>query len=156
DPDHLLGLDPSLVNPATRPYVDQRLGAVQVFGYQDVLSVLTDTDRYSQEYASGPAEGADPGWEHPTLWALWSKVGQEHHDLRHAVAEPFGPREIDKLTATIQSLTEDLVRDITRSGQEFEVMSALATPLPARVIAHIMGVDTTEDAKFVRWVTDFA
>src|SRR5258708_37087289 len=53
----------------------------------------------------------------------------------------------------VRDITTDLLSRATDSG-EFEVMAALANPLPVIVIAEMLGVSADDHAQFKQWSND--
>jgi cytochrome P450 len=148
----LLPLPPKFWQPSTRAYFDPKRRSWQVFSLDDVLRVLTGTDVFSQQYG----DPRDPAG-HLNQAAMWAADDPRHADLKGAVAEPFKPRALTGLTPVIQSIADQLIDAIVGAGTgRFEVMTALAAPLPARVICHILGVDMAHDGKFLGWLAEFA
>jgi cytochrome P450 len=79
----------------------------------------------------------------------------EHTRLRRLVGQAFTPRRIETLRGTIGEITAGLLAG-HQAGETFDVIGDLAYPLPARVIASMMGVpwDDVDDLK--RWNDDGA
>jgi len=63
----------------------------------------------------------------------------EHTRLRRLVSQAFTPRRIQSLRGAVEEITADLL-DGWRAGDEKDVIADLAFPLPARVIATMLGV----------------
>lgn len=62
-----------------------------------------------------------------------------HTALRRLFIRSFGPRFVEQLRPRIQSICEELLGEVAARG-EMEVIRDLAYPLPAMVIAEMMGV----------------
>jgi len=73
----------------------------------------------------------------------------QHRRLRGLVNRTFRPRAIDRMRPEIRKLARDLVAQI--ETPEFDVVEALANPLPALAIAVVLGVDGGDQEQFKRW-----
>ena len=72
----------------------------------------------------------------------------DHTRLRRLVAKAFTPRMVQQLAPRIEELTAELIE---RAGDEFDVMTALAKPLPVEVIAELLGVPLDDRERFAAW-----
>ena len=114
----------------------------QVFRYEDVLTVLTDYNRFSSQ-----AFGIGGGFLADTLVA---KDPPDHRKLRNLVNQAFTPRAVARLSDRITSMTQDLLNTVREKG-EMDVVSDMAFPLPAKVIAELLGVPDEDWNIFQRW-----
>lgn len=74
----------------------------------------------------------------------------EHTRLRRACAVAFGPRRIAVLETRIAELVDGLLLPLEpRDG--FDLIADLAAPLPALVIAELLGVPTEDHELFTHW-----
>lgn len=146
--DLLLPLPAQFWDPSTVPYYDTERRTWHVFSHSDVSSTLTNTAAWSQRWGAPD--------EHPSRAVMWAADDPRHGDLKAIVRDPLQPRVLQTLAPIIRRITGELIDGIIAAGTgQFEVAGALARPLSGRVICHIMGVDTTEDAKFARWLDEF-
>ncbi len=74
----------------------------------------------------------------------------EHTRLRTAVAEGFRPSRIRALEPDLRSHVERLVGPIP-TGTPFDVVEALAAPLPLMVICDLIGLPSTDWPLFWEW-----
>ncbi|MEV7092172.1 cytochrome P450 [Amycolatopsis sp. NPDC051045] len=72
----------------------------------------------------------------------------DHTRLRRLVAKAFTPRMVEQLAPRIEEITAELIE---RAGPEFDVMTALAKPLPVEVIAELLGVPLDDRERFAAW-----
>ncbi|HKF78551.1 MAG TPA: cytochrome P450 [Candidatus Dormibacteraeota bacterium] len=108
-----------------------RLPSWQVFRYDDVTRVLTDYSCFSSRaFAMGYSMLSD---------TLISKDPPDHGKLRSLVNMVFTPRAVTGLASSIAAITQELL-DAARARGEMDVVADLAFPLPARVIAAMLGV----------------
>jgi unspecific monooxygenase len=76
-----------------------------------------------------------------------------HTRLRGLVNRAFVSRQIERLRPAIEALAHRLIDGFEGQGQA-ELISAFATPLPATVIAEMMGLPAAEGAQLVAWSND--
>ena len=70
----------------------------------------------------------------------------DHTRLRSLVTRAFTPRTVEALRPHVVSLVDDLIDGF--GGEEVDVMSALAFPLPVTVIGEMLGVPQEDRAQF--------
>ena len=60
---------------------------------------------------------------------------------------------LNKLEPIIRSITDSLIDDIVEAGTNtFELMTQLAFRVPNRVICHIMGVEVSDETRYLSWL----
>jgi cytochrome P450 PksS len=74
----------------------------------------------------------------------------DHTRLRALVHKAFTPRRVEQLRGRIQTLVDDLLT-AARGKREIELVADLALPLPATVIADLLGVPSSDRRRFHRW-----
>jgi len=79
----------------------------------------------------------------------------EHGRVRRLASVAFTPRRVARLREHIRQITEGLVDELAGRGR-FELMAALANPLPAIVTAEMLGVPTSDHELLKSWSQDFA
>ncbi len=79
----------------------------------------------------------------------------EHRRVRGLASAAFTPRRIEHLRDHIRQIAEDLV-DAQVGAGSFDVMDAVANPLPAIVTAEMLGVPTADHELLKSWSQDFA
>lgn len=137
------------------------LNAWHLFAYDDVSAGLRD-DRLSSRrpMAAMPLEhfGIDPST--PAARFFWSMQSgmmitmdaPDHTRLRRLALKAFTPRVVEAMRDQIQTLVNDLLDTAQTGGAGgFDVMADLAAPLPAIVIAQLLGIPSTDWARFKRW-----
>jgi cytochrome P450 len=77
----------------------------------------------------------------------------EHTRLRRLVSRAFTPRTVERMRATVQSVTDALV-DEARERGTFDLISVLAEPLPVTVIAEMLGVPDDDRHLLRPWSAD--
>ena len=144
-------------------YWDSLINQWVVTGYEDVVAVLAEP-RFSHRQFTLSSWGVD---ELPPL------IGREFRRLngslgrqmlfqdapaqtrqRSLVAQQFTPRVIAQMRDQIQAVTDELLDAVAPAGK-MDVIADLAFPLPATVIARMLGVPADEATEFKRWSDDF-
>jgi cytochrome P450 len=74
----------------------------------------------------------------------------DHKRLRGLVSQAFNLRSIDALRPHIATIADELVSALP-DGEPFDLIAALAAPLPLIVIAEMLGVDPADRGDFHRW-----
>ena len=121
---------------------DERTRIWQVFRYEDVLAVLTDYSRFSSQ-----AYELMGGFLSNTLIA---KDPPDHRKLRNLVNQAFTPRAVNRLSERITQITQELLDQVRLQGK-MDIVSDIAFPLPAKVIAELLGVPSEDWNIFQRW-----
>lgn len=129
-------------------------------GYADVMAGLRDprfsAARMNIELDWIPEELRDK--LEPPITALTRQMlfldPPDHSRLRGLVSRAFTPRRIEQMRPFIQQIVDDLLLQPREKGQ-MEVISELAYPLPAIVIAELLGVPAEDRDRFTAWTSDF-
>jgi pimeloyl-[acyl-carrier protein] synthase len=77
----------------------------------------------------------------------------DHTRVRGLVNKAFTPRRVAALRPRIEAIADELLAEPTRA-QKMELMTDLAAPLPAIVIAELLGVPAADHPKFRGWAAD--
>ena len=77
----------------------------------------------------------------------------DHTRVRGLVNKAFTPRRVAALRPRIEAIADELLAGPTRA-QRMELMTDLAAPLPAIVIAELLGVPAADHPKFRGWAAD--
>jgi pikromycin synthase len=64
----------------------------------------------------------------------------DHTRLRGLVARAFTPSRIDALQPRLESIAEELLDDVERSGPVVDMVAGFALPFPFRVIGELLGI----------------
>jgi cytochrome P450 len=142
-----------------REVVHSPLGAWATSSYATASSVLRD-----QRFSSSPShqsgyrpptyQAGDPRAELPTA-DLLTMDPPDHTRLRRLVTSAFGPRVIAGLEPWIRDVTDRLLLSVDAAAG-FDLIDALAFPLPIAVICHLLGVPAEDQARFRVWGHDVA
>src|SRR5258708_35230745 len=96
---------------------------------------------------SSQACGVTGSFLHNTLVA---KDPPDHRKLRNLVNQAFTPRTVARLSDRIARITQELLDEVKSRGK-MDVVSDIAFPLPAKVIAEMLGVPPDDWDIFQRW-----
>lgn len=127
-----------------------------VTGYDDVASLLSDP-RIVNVRPDGPK--GSPGLPLPPMLArnLLNTDVADHRRLRSLAAPAFSRRHIhdvrDLVAAHVDLLLDELA-EAGKDGDKVDLFSGLTSPLPARVIAQILGVEDETASKFRNAASD--
>lgn len=139
----------------------KRLNAWVFTRYADVAAALRDSRMSSQRataaFAGMPEilqEAAVPFKQSLNQWMLF-RDPPDHTRIRGLCTKAFVPGLIETLRPKIQGIAAELLEGPTARGS-LEVVSELAYPLPAIVIAEMIGVPPADRDKFKRFSDDLA
>ena len=124
--------------------------------YRDVHDVLRDP-RFSVERIRAPLvrDNLDrmPDFLRQSAQGMRSMLimdPPDHTRVRKLVNKAFTPRRIAALRGHVEALVETLVGEAAEKGR-FDVIHDLAEPLPAIVIAELLGVPAEDHRRFREW-----
>ena len=123
-------------------FYNERMHLWQVFRYEDVSAVITDYNRFSSQ-----AFGVTGSFLKDTLI---EKDPPDHRKLRNLVNLAFTPRAVARLSDRITQITQELLDQVRLQGK-MDIVSDFAFPLPAKVIAELLGVPSEDWNIFQRW-----
>jgi cytochrome P450 len=145
--------------PVWRVTLRDRRTAWLVTRYEDVARVLKD-DTFAKDKlnAMDPEQRAKtpwvPGFLKPLERNMLDLDDPDHVRLRALVSKAFTPRLVERLRGRIEALCDELLdameRERKREGAT-DLVAGYALPLPATVIAELLGVPAEDHARFHRW-----
>jgi cytochrome P450 len=119
--------------------------------YRDVDAILRDHTRFSNDERHRQRPRAfETSAAYPRGPSMLFLDPPDHTRLRALVQQAFTPRAIEALAPRIRQIAEHLLDQIA-DPTAFEMMEALARPLPMIVMAELLGVPTEERAQFQVW-----
>lgn len=138
---------------ADRSYFDTEFRRVFVTDHAEVKRVLRDRDMWSDPRKASEdsfsrmfrPEQRDEERE-PSMLFL---DDPQHKRLRNLVNKAFTPAAVEKLRPRIREVADRLVREI--DSTPFDIVAHVAGPLPAIVIAEMLGIEEADIAKFKAW-----
>jgi unspecific monooxygenase len=77
----------------------------------------------------------------------------DHTRVRKLVSQAFTPRFVESLRPRVQRLVDGLVDEVAGAG-EFDLLPAIAEPLPVTVIAEMLGVPNADRHHLRPWSAD--
>ena len=139
---------------------DAPLNAWVVTRYADVQSALGDP-RLSAERINRSTEWL-PEAMRQTLGPVFRALSRQmlfldppdHTRLRGLVNKAFTPRVVEGMRPRIQAIVDDLLDAVQEAGR-MDVIQDVAYPLPAIVIAEMLGVPPEDRDQFRIWSDDF-
>ena len=137
------------LNPVFR---DPEIGAWIVTSYDGVAAGLRDLRLSSDRFAQTLQLLKFPGFAHlapARIHSFLDRDPPDHTRLRGLVNKAFTPNRIVALEARIQTLVDQLIEAFPRD--HFDMIAALAEPLPLIVIAELLGVPATDREKIKHW-----
>ena len=122
-----------------------------VFRHDQCVEISRDHDHWTMEPRAGQYD-LDPetGERLPRTVGLLNSDPPEHTRLRSLVAEAFTPKTVERLAPRIREIAEELLDTVPGDGR-FDLVEAFSHPLPVIVIAEILGVPSSDRAKFKQW-----
>src|SRR5215211_937046 len=141
--------------PVWRTTLSDKRTAWLVTRYEDVAGVLKD-DRFAKDplNAQDPEQRAEspwvPGYLQPLEQNMHDLDDPDHRRLRTLVSKAFTPRLIERLRGRIEEICRELLDAMERRGKT-ELVRDYALPLPATVIAELLGVPAKDQRRFHRW-----
>lgn len=131
-----------------------------VLDHADVAEAFRDSERLSADRI-GPLERAAAS--RPAAfgrvvdllrgWMVFRDPPQ-HTRLRDPVRNTFTPRRVDDLTSVVTDVVDEVTAGLDQG--DIDVRRDFAGPLPAMVIAAVLGVDRAERHRFQNWSDDLA
>jgi pimeloyl-[acyl-carrier protein] synthase len=79
----------------------------------------------------------------------------DHTRLRGLVSKAFTPRVVENMRGLIERLVAGMLAAVKPTGR-MDIMTDLANPLPAMVIAELLGVPAMDQQQFKTWSDDIA
>jgi cytochrome P450 len=125
---------------------------------EDVDTTIRDPRRFSSTERVARVIRGVPGFEEGRFDAIYENfevgIAQQdppaHGRLRSLVSAAFTPRRIENLRPRIQELVDEMLEPHLAAGS-LELISDLADPLPAIVIAELAGFPVEDRLRFRDW-----
>lgn len=139
-------------------YWSEALGAWILTRYEDVLPTLRDHERFSSRGRMlAPLERLPPDvrarmgpLEAHFSVGMISSDPPDHTRLRRLVNTAFTPRVVASMRPRVQAVVDELL-DAVRDRGSMDVIRDLAYPLPATVIAELLGASVDDRDRFKAW-----
>ncbi|WP_222262903.1 cytochrome P450 [Modestobacter marinus] len=117
-----------------------------VLGHPEATAVLSDPAVFSSDLSA-----LRPRQDDLALFQRGNFVNMDppqHRKLRTLVSQAFTPRVVADLEPRIAELTTELLDQV---DDRFDLIDALAYPLPVIVIAELLGIPTSDRSLFRTW-----
>lgn len=117
-----------------------------VLGHPETNAVLSDPAVFSSDLRV-----LQPAQDDFALFQRGNFVQMDppqHRKLRTLVSQAFTPKVVAGLEPRIAELTTELLDQV---GERFDLIDALAYPLPVIVIAELLGIPTSDQELFRSW-----
>ena len=139
----------------------ERYNAWFLFRHADVWEALKDprfsSDRvmrvYDQKLTPEQQEKRRPTFDILRHWMVFQDP-PEHTRLRRLVANAFSPRAVRAWRPVIEEVVGDLLLELEHGPDEVDLIEQYAYPIPAVVIAKMMGVPPEDRDLFKGWSDD--
>jgi cytochrome P450 len=165
--DEMLLSDEFVVNPypayerlrAEAPvYYCQPIGAWLISRYDDIAATLMDPAHLSSRGRFGGVlrHLTDHERGHLLPMTRHFSIGliasdpPDHNRMRHIVNRKFTPRVLENLRPRIETLVDQLLTEAMQR-HEFDLLAEFAYPLPAIVIAELLGAPPEDRDRFKHW-----
>lgn len=134
-------------------------GTLVVYGkYADCSRILRDSRASSRRNQS--ALSTDRQTRARGTPSFLSLDPPDHTRMRRLVSQAFTPRVVTTLAGRISQLTDELLTAAGETGErgdhQFDLVKALAYPLPVRIISELLGVPPQDHATFADWSAKLA
>jgi len=151
--------DPFAVMAAGRPpvFFAPTIGYYVVTRYQDIEEVFRDSATYSAATAQAPLAPLTPEAQqillaggHRPQPSMSSLDEPAHARLRKPAARAFSMKRVTAMIPTIEAAAARLL-DAVDGAAEFDLVAALAFPLPANIVFSLMGVPERDFGQLKQW-----
>lgn len=141
-------------------HLDSQFGCWVVTSYNDVASALANRNLSSERALQGPIL-QDKEWR--KLHTLFAHVSNlmffadppRHTRIRALMNKAFSGRMVEKWRPHIQKIVDHQLDSVQDEGH-MDVIQVIAYPLPALVIAEMIGFPAHELGKLKKWSDDLA
>jgi cytochrome P450 len=140
---------------------NQAMGGWVIARYDDVTSFLRDPRLSANRFA--PLASLLPEDKRRRMAPILATASRwtitldppEHTRLRGLTQKGFSPRVLTAMRPRIQQLTDSLL-DAVQSKRRMDLIADLALPLPATVIADLLGAEAEDFPRFASWSSAIA
>ncbi|WNG45446.1 cytochrome P450 [Archangium minus] len=129
-------------------------GLWAVTRYADVIHVFKNPQVFS---SSGLQRLMEPSWlgYNPMAHSLMVMDAPHHGRARALVSRAFGTSTVARLEPMLRATSEKLVSALI-AERSVDFIPAMALPLPAAAIGHLLGLDASLHSRFKHWSDQLA
>jgi pimeloyl-[acyl-carrier protein] synthase len=120
-----------------------------VTGHRQALDILRH-EKFSSDRSRWDDYKLPPGLDRPP-GGMFVMDPPDHTRLRGLVQQAFTPSMVQRLRLRIEELADDLLDGMV--GQDVDLMARFAGPLPAIVLAELLGIPAVDQEMFRSWTT---
>jgi hypothetical protein len=162
-PNYLRNPYPELekLNSDKSVFYSTRLQSLVVTRMDQILEIFKNPEVFSSANVQDPvfplceraakilaAEDFDP------VAVMSNRQPPDHTRIRKFTREGFSARRIRILAPYIRKLSQKLIDQMLAAGPPVEFVSALAHPLPGRIIFRLIGFPEADDEQLMRWTAN--
>ena len=137
---------------------DTQLNQYVFSRYDDVKAILRDADYWSDPRKANPGtfmrDVLAPGISEDGQPSMLMMDEPDHRRLRSLVSSSFTPSAVERWRPRTREIVGRLLDKI--DANEFDLIREFAGPVPAIVIAELMGIGSDKHDEFKAWSDDFA
>ena len=129
--------------------------------YSDIRQIYSDDDSFSAKRWEGGGDHRDgpEGDNHRRFMSIYTQQFMltdppEHTEIRAILRGSFAPRRVERWRTKISRVTAELLESLDASG-DFDVMTRFAQLVPIAVIAAVLGIPSTDTARFRHWTNAY-
>jgi cytochrome P450 len=137
------------IRPDPEVEYNEQLHAWCVYGYQDVLDIISDPKTFSNRTAPLAAVQLDDAYLEGDMTQM---DPPENVKFRKLISSAFTPKLIASLESRVTAITDELLDTMTGKDR-IDLVADLAYPLPVIVIAELLGVPTGDREMFIHHST---
>ncbi len=123
-----------------------------VTGYQAVRKALVDPRLQGRTGAIGAGRPLPEELELGMNSQMLNRDPPDHTRLRRLISSAFTRRRMEAMRPRVQQITDELLEAMSELDQ-VDLVQALATPLPIRVLTELLGVPDEQVNAFHGWTT---
>jgi cytochrome P450 PksS len=142
-------------SPVVRVTLPDRRVAWLLTRYEDVLAALSDQRLARDRRNALPTEQVRKEPWVPAVFRPLERVmthvdGADHRRLRALVQHAFTPRVVERMRTRTEQVSNALL-DAVGSQRQMDLVRAYAMPVPATIIAEVLGIPAADRRAFQRW-----
>lgn len=131
-------------------------GHFLVSRHDDIRRICSDPQRFSNELLATVQRGPDgrprlqtaPFTESPHHRVLGTADGPVHRRHRRLLGQAFSTRRMNAFEGWLRRRADDIMGALT---DHFDVMDALAAPLPVQAMVHLLGLPPEDWRRMLAW-----